>query len=423
MDFKFYIKRKEPINPDYIQNLQRNINEQLSAETTIEIIDTKGSLPIIDWRWHRNGPPHPLNNLIVLAGVVDEKIIAGTMTSGSNINLPKHSLVLNWINSSNFLDDKYKADPPNFFEENLFDANNSSWVKATDEYLYHYTSWDIAKDHILSGKQSIRFGFIRHMNDPLEFTRINVPLYGNPTNDDKMPLRMWKSIEASTKEGVQLFCTTQDISARLTFPGPVMHSKAKRGFSHAPMWQHYADSHEGVCLIFDKKKLTSAITDTLSAEGKVIYSEIQYVEERDDLASVGAKFEIMKNMESWSDAEINHYTRKIAIENFKTLFFKKNTAWAYETEYRWIFLSDSKENALVPIKDALAGIILGSDFNASQHQTANLLAKQNKIPIRRIWWNNGIASTPWDTEAFEKGDTLETWEKEAKKRRKSRREK
>jgi len=114
MDFKFYIKRKEPINPDYIQNLQRNINEQLSAETTVEIIDTKGSLPIIDWRWHRNGPPHPLNNLIVLAGVVDEKIIAGTMTSGSNINLPKYSLVLNWVNLSNFLDDKYKADPPNF---------------------------------------------------------------------------------------------------------------------------------------------------------------------------------------------------------------------------------------------------------------------------------------------------------------------
>lgn len=314
-------------------------------------------------------------------------------------------------------------------EKHLFDTSDKLWKKGKEEYLYHYTSWQVAKEHILSGDQSIRFGFMSEMNDPLEFTGVSPNLYGDSKGDRDLPLRIWGAIKLVTREKVQLFCTTEDICSK-SCASVIRTSKglqnvtqilerAKRGFGHAPMWHHYAEQHQGVCLIFNKKILQTEIGKALESQGIVLQGSISYTEERDEGIDFNKHFK-MEDVADFDGDQLEGCVKKIVrLDGYQHLF-NKNIDWSYEKEFRWAFISDNQENIFVPVKNALAGIVLGCDFDSSLHADAKCLAQQNNIPIERVFWNNGSIAPPWPPEAFEKGGRLESWENGAKLRRESR---
>ena len=42
------------------------------------------------------------------------------------------------------------------------------------------------------------------------------------------------------------------------------------------LWEQYADSHRGICLCFDKEKLTAMLIKELSRHGDPVHDEVAY---------------------------------------------------------------------------------------------------------------------------------------------------
>lgn len=305
--------------------------------------------------------------------------------------------------------------------ELLFDISPGLELRGS-EYIYHYTSWRVARDYILGGNRSIRFGSVSHMNDPLEFQKIQPPSIYGAWSETVIP-RISNQIRKANREGVRMFCTTKDIPSRRVGLSDYPQTMPIRGFTHAPMWHHYADSHEGVCLILSKSILSQAINGSLGSQGKLMSGDVQYSVSDNFIDGTGNIFKPETDMENWSDQKLAQYVKKQMDKRRTEFYFTKHSSWQYEQEYRWVFSGNGSPTNDVSIGNAVVGLVVGSDFDSVKHAQVKDVVSQLEIPVRRIWWSNGAAAPLWDLEAFEgEYDPGTELESEAKKRRARRRE-
>lgn len=296
---------------------------------------------------------------------------------------------------------------------------HDTWQPRDSEYVYKYCSWEVARDYVLSGQKTLRLSDIRTMNDPLEFSRFNITLYGGEGGED-FPFRFWSAIHRATKEGVRFFCCTQDIQSDFNHLTGFFTKLSVRGFDHPAMWNHYAKQHEGVCLIFKKLELDAVIRGALAQQGEILSGSINYHSSATSIGFYDNLFPISDGMETWTDIELAEHTRKRTLEIKNQVFFSKSVEWSNENEFRWVFIGEGDGPLDIPIGGSLAGIVAGCDFDNEYHNELSKLAADNGIPVRRLWWNNGFANSPWDLGAFEDPDTLATWAEEAAMRRENR---
>ncbi|MDW3210108.1 MAG: DUF2971 domain-containing protein [Reichenbachiella sp.] len=124
------------------------------------------------------------------------------------------------------------------------------------------------------------------------------------------------------------------------------------------MWSHYADSHKGVCLIFDQHKLLKSLN---SIYPDIKLGEVEYNEELPyvDLITSGDNSSFR-----YSDRE-------------KNVLLNKNIKWDYEEEYRLYRRFENDQRRSVPFDlKSLTGIIIGQrmdseDFNTLVHLIRN----------------------------------------------------
>ena len=413
--FKLYINREAPIEPAEIVDLQSGVKSKLSPETEFDVITTQTLPTSVDWSRFWGDPPHPSRHFQFLTQEIDGVEFMHTQGGGSVENLPPSTTILNWIEGSR------NDIPPKILqsertERHVFEVNDTRWKHGGEEYVYKYCSWEVARDYVLSGPQTLRFSDIMSMNDPLEFGKLNIPLYGGST-DNNFPLRVWEAFHKVTKFGVRFFCSTLDRSAGLEYGTSASWRHAIRGFDHPAMWNHYADKHEGVCLILKKAKLDTIFHRELNTTGNLISAPIEYVRDRSQHALYKSHFELHSAMVNWSDQMLHDFIRQNVMENPKKFFFTKTEEWANEREFRWVYVGDGDGPIDVPVGEAIAGIVLGSDFDNSFHCQAKDLSEKIGVPILRLWWSNGFASPPWPLEAFDDDGSLQLWSKEAKVRR------
>lgn len=413
-----YLKTRRTFSSEELDTLRLTVIEGVAEDISFEVISGFEMPQNIDWTRFHGKPVHPSEEARFLTQEIEgiEIYGGGNAGRGSNQKLINADTIINWIG-------RLKNDLPpiipesNRFEEHLFQVEDK-WRESKHDLIYKYCSWDTARKFILSGKKTIRLNDIQTMNDPLEFSFLSINLYGGSKDFD--PIKYWDAIKKVTKEGVRLFCCSRDNSSNFNEATGYMSQAAVRGFAHPAMWNHYANSHEGVCLIFKKNELNNAISDSLSENGHLLSSEVKYWPNNWSQGYSKDIFPIKKGIEKWSEDILKSYLTKKAIEQQEQLFFSKVSDWQYENEFRWVFLGQETGPIDVPYGEALAGIVLGCDFDSNLHEEARNLARENAVPIRRIWWKNGYAATPWPLEAFEKGDTLEKWEEQAAYRRSKR---
>lgn len=414
---RLYLKTRRNFDSEELELLKQEVLQGTSEDITFDIIVGLDTPKSIDWSRYRSEPPKPLLEARFLSQEIQGIEVCGGGNFGANSNksLIPAKTVINWIrHMKNEL-------PPVIseverFEEHLFDVHDT-WKHGSEELVYKYCTWDTAKKHILSDKKTIQLSDILTLNDPLEFSSISVPLYGASDDD---PLKYWSSINKVTREGVKYFCCTRDVASNFNEVTGYMNQSAIRGFAHPAMWNHYANSHEGVCLVFRKNHLNRAISDALSEQGHLLSSNVKYWKNSWAQEYDKDLFPMVEGIDKWSKGQLHLYLTNKTIEHREELFFSKIRDWEYENEFRWVFIGKEKGSILVPFNDALAGVILGCDFDNKFHKDAAKLAQENSVPIRRIWWRNGYAVPPWPLEAFEKGDTLEKWSEQAAFRRKNR---
>ena len=90
-----------------------------------------------------------------------------------------------------------------------------------------------------------------------------------------------------------------------------------------PMWAHYADNHEGICLEYDVKGLHENLANMIFP--------VKYVDELLDIM----KFVLAKNCIDQNQANVATY-----------MCIQKLNDWSYEKEWRYIFLPSMKKDYL-----------------------------------------------------------------------------
>ncbi|WP_110954630.1 DUF2971 domain-containing protein [Anaerosinus massiliensis] len=247
----------------------------------------------------------------------------------------------------------------------------------TDQYLYHYTTLEIAIEKILySGK--IRFGPFEETNDPRESQDWRIV--------DALHLRLKKSgadlISSVNEERLKrckVLCLTQDDRSNC------QSGFGCRGFARARMWAQYAGNHRGVCLIFDAKKLDQEIDRALSGKGKVYRGVVTYTNSFHDVREA-ATFKA----EELTKDRMKYIVQKHIDKYANTIFFHKNRDWRDETEYRYVFYSDDIEYQFISLDKILKGIVLGIDFPNVYDPVIGHFKEKYDLEVRYIGWDKGI---------------------------------
>jgi Protein of unknown function (DUF2971) len=209
-----------------------------------------------------------------------------------------------------------------------------------DRYVYHYTKWEVARDHILGGKRTIKISSAQRLNDLLEFQGFTSGwnFKSDANFSPEFERRMYPIINNACKKRIRVFATSLDKNPIIqSHPdGPIIHQEGCRGFAHPPMWAHYAENHAGVCLILDRIKIDHRIREHCSAM-IVRDSRISYFH---GLQSEMARRRV--HVESnWQGLDDSQLSSKV-LDFFNNLetppFLMKHTDWRYENEYRWVVL-------------------------------------------------------------------------------------
>lgn len=180
-------------------------------------------------------------------------------------------------------------------------------------HLFHYTSFEAALKICVS--HTLRFGVFSNMNDIAEASR---NIGGNiPIIDIEHELAKYKSISLTYDDSI------------------------KRGYSIDPLWGHYAQKGNGVCLVFDRNTIKSNLSKQFGDKAQI--SPIVYLPN----ASSARFFDSMSKSEI--EKEIEH--------DIEDIFFTKTPDWSYEQEER-ILLKSEKDEDYFKFGDALIACIL-----------------------------------------------------------------
>lgn len=117
------------------------------------------------------------------------------------------------------------------------------------------------------------------------------------------------------------------------------------GYQKNRMWETYADNFEGLCLVFDRDKITKEVDNNYNNY------EYNYVSHQ--------KFPLM----GINDINFNNQNILEETERYlKKKYFIKHYDYKEENEYRIMILSDNEYDKYISIKNSLKAVIISSVF-------------------------------------------------------------
>lgn len=231
-------------------------------------------------------------------------------------------------------------------------------VTDAEHLLYHYTKSSVALEHILKNR-TLKLGSYTTTNDPKETKSWQ---FGLGTNENR-ELCAYKMSEESAwlsgklKGRIRLVCFSRD-SGPLS--GIHINDIFRRGYCKPRMWVQYAEKHAGVCLVFDKTRLSAVIEKQVASSHRVLAGPVEYVD-RGIVQDLNEDQQYMINIDVLEDVGRDAYPDLHFKTHFKRLFFEKMTDWRDECEWRWIVVSNSDQDIYVAFGNSLVGIMFGED--------------------------------------------------------------
>jgi len=229
-------------------------------------------------------------------------------------------------------------------------------------HLFHYTTLDSAIKIILSN--TLRFGKFENMNDIAEVKR---ELYDEAGSEYlEQIVSQYRAISLTIDSG------TND-----------------RGFAIDALWGYYADKGNGVCLVFDRKKLIDEYTKQFHIKNDGIPEDL------------GVKYEHDYSNLNFGDGNTYDQLEKYVKENIEDLFYKKDCCWQHEKELR--LLVKSPEDTFLELDDSLMGAIIcvpkENDYKKSmQYKLLDELQKTRNFSIYHYTTKLGMRELEKDYE-------------------------
>lgn len=255
----------------------------------------------------------------------------------------------------------------------------------TDCYLYHYTN--VSKAFKILYEKKLKFSKLNLMNDTLEAKpKLAFDKHMRSTEFQKIINRF----SHTNNNYLQLLCMSKDgkQTVRAVNERHFYSDYSGRGFALPRMWAQYASNNNGVCFIFNKKKLISIIQKALSVElihnGDVKY--LSHFEPLDiDLSDVleyikewDAKSELVRNIN-----ELDFFKKHKNFVEYN--YFSKLNDWEGENEYRFLAYGD-KDYYISNIFESIVGIVVGEAIETSNLRIIQLLC-DDKFEIMKIAFN------------------------------------
>jgi len=258
-----------------------------------------------------------------------------------------------------------------------------------DAFVYHYTSSETALNFIFKNN-TLKFSSFLNVNDPRERKAWSIATIVRP--EPRLELDQYEqlSLDASNflKRNAKLICFSCDKPSAVGAWQP--EARLDRGYAKPSMWHHYADKHNGVCLVFDRNKLGAAFEKQLRAErliqGKVTYSDRGILPTLPNDPFV-IDLTRITDQNSYLSAMKNHFNKW-----YKELFFQKLNDWAYEDEYRWVYFDDHITARFVDFEDALKAVVVGDAVEESTFEKFLSPCARHSADIARLGWRNGFPS-------------------------------
>jgi hypothetical protein len=146
-------------------------------------------------------------------------------------------------------------------------------------------------------------------------------------------------------------------------PDAEPNSLFHRGWAKAPMWAHYANSHQGVCLVLDFPAVCEALDDGIPVRtGRYRnWGRIKYVDRPIRIGITGA----FADQAALDEALYTFLEERYRMSD---LHMTKNTDWAYETELRLAVVDrDLEDRELdtpinLPLGNRIAAVVFGDAY-------------------------------------------------------------
>lgn len=256
------------------------------------------------------------------------------------------------------------------FGKNAIDVN---------KYLYHYTRWEIALEHIFPTGE-MRFSPLQMTNDPRESKEWMFMFNGSRSIDKNEMNEISNKVKLLIQERSKVICFTREDPTKYKKPP---FKVLFRGFAHPRMWAQYAGNHTGVCLIFDKKELTTNITAQLFNVEHIFEGPVSYKNQVGYIDAFSLDYSQIKR------DGLNKFISQHISKYHKMLFFGKLSDWKSELEYRWVVTSRSPSYEYFYCLNAISGIVLGADFPEEKKKQIVKYCRNLKIPLLQLSWHNG----------------------------------
>jgi hypothetical protein len=246
--------------------------------------------------------------------------------------------------------------------------------------LYHYTSREGAFEHILPSG-TLRLAPFIHMNDPREAMDWTISMVRTSGFAPLDVAADSAEFNAALKRRSKVVCFSED-----DISGAVL-SALDRGWAHPRMWAQYAGNHTGVCLIFDKRALTTQMSVALAPYGALYEGSVTY---SNDPAPAPSPFYV--DYRAIAAADVPTAVSAHLASHAGWLFLTKLRDWADEQEYRFVVHSIDDKAILVPFSTQLVGVCVGWKFHDVYTPSLKALCAKLGVPALKADWDNGFPS-------------------------------
>ena len=249
----------------------------------------------------------------------------------------------------------------------------------SEDLIYKYVPFSTNLLKILINGE-LWFGFPNNLNDPFEgqFTITGLETFPS----DELVLKfLEKNLEMNVNRAKSVLGTFKNSNSFLErevfdyINKFVCYSYGVCSFAIDPfniqMWSHYADSHSGVCLAFNREQLIeSCMSDNTIRFRRVHGFRAESIDYVDEIPSVKIEF---------TDNGLNEFK----IDWFSVLL-KKLKSWEYEQEFRLIFYSmmENWERTRGFDRSCLKYIFFGEKMNEENKKTIMNLMSDERYSIK-----------------------------------------
>jgi Protein of unknown function (DUF2971) len=245
------------------------------------------------------------------------------------------------------------------------------------QFAYHYTTSDAAFGHILPASR-LRLSSLAKLRDPVENKDWVEQLWTGLSWPDEDVMRFDRLTKRPLTE-TKIVSFTLDAAASNDAP------EHARGYARPRMWEQYADNHSGVCLVFERARLTELLMVHLGQFGQAISDEVVY-SNKPRKGHVNARSVNASTLAHEGDGDIEVGLRRHIEVHAAELFFRKLEDWASEHEYRFLALDDEERVVYAPYGDALRAVIIGERFPDWQLAAAARACSIAQVDLRQILW-------------------------------------